>query len=46
METKKLDSIRMGCSYVSPEVEVIDIATSQNILQGSDQNMDPENGTW
>lgn len=37
---------KTGSSYVSPEVEEIDIVTSQHILQGSDQNLDPENGTW
>ena len=46
METKKSDSIGMGCSYVSPEIKEISIVSSQHILQGSEQNLDPENGIW
>ena len=46
METKKLDSIRMGCSYVSPEIKEIDIVVSHHILEGSNQNLVPEGGTW
>lgn len=41
-----IDFSKTGSSYVSPKVEEIDIVTSQNILQGSDQNLDPENGIW
>ena len=46
METKELDSIGMRCSYVSPEIKEISIVSSQHILQGSEQNLDPENGIW
>ena len=41
-----IDFSKTGSSYVSPAVEEIDIVASQHILQGSDQNLDPENGTW
>lgn len=46
METKKLDSMRMRCYYVSPEIKEIIIDSSQHILQGSELNLDPENGIW
>ena len=41
-----IDFSKTGSSYVSPVIEEIDIANSQNIFQGSDQNLDPENGIW
>ena len=43
MEMKKLDSIRMGCSYVSPEIKEISIVSSRHILEGS---MDPSDRQW
>ena len=47
METKKLDSIRMGCSYVSPEIKEISIKSRQILMGSSEQNMNPEEGgTW
>ena len=46
METKKLDSIRMGCSYVSPEIKEIGVVVSHHILNESNQKMVPEGGTW
>lgn len=32
--------------YVSPTVKEIELVASQQILAGSDQNMDSENGVW
>lgn len=46
MEREKLESLITGFSYVSPEIKEISIVSSWHILQGSEQNLDPENGTW